>query len=143
MDCQKCRYSDADPVVMRQAKEILFMSTFQRFSCHCGFELNPLLENIDEISLFEWNFFFYLLRLLVAIPFVPIYLIAIVIFHIVYTIAHSILPKALLPIKIETMSKKKALLLSSITFFFIFFVLPACLLPLFIVSKKHVGKFCI
>lgn len=93
MDCQKCHYSDANPVVMRQAKEILFMSTFQRFSCHCGFELKPLLENVNEISFFEW---------------------------------------------------KKTLLLSSITLFFIVFVLlPACLLPLLHVSKKDVGKFCI
>ena len=38
-DCPSCGKSDADPVIISRATAMLILSTYQRLSCRCGFEL--------------------------------------------------------------------------------------------------------
>ena len=50
VDCEKCKKSDADPVIISRAKAKLILSTYHRLNCdYCGFFLIPPdLDGPDE-----------------------------------------------------------------------------------------------
>ena len=48
-DCPSCGKSDADPVIISRATAMLILSTYQRLSCRCGFELIPFpMANYED-----------------------------------------------------------------------------------------------
>ena len=47
-DCPSCGLSDADPVIISRSTAMLILSTYQRLSCRCGFELIPSPMNFED-----------------------------------------------------------------------------------------------
>ena len=136
MDCQKCNHSDADPIVIMEAKETLIVSTFQRVSCHCGFDLKSKHTNLLKDVNVAWKVFIYLFTVLLLMPFAPIYVIALGSAHLTVYIAK----------KIDAICGHNlwAMLLLSLLTACVFGVLPLCLVYLvYYCIKKPIGKFCI